>query len=148
MRLIDLEALRFINLGSSKVQSIAVNSSINVMDSNYNEVATTVEQLIDSAMSTINKDYVEFRFVFDCGEMDRDSTRTFVQLVSALLLSKITTKTLRDRESRLNIPKQLDKISLLSRVAYLNAINYKTLVQGFGGFIEVNGNKYYILGNQ
>ena len=71
-----------------------------------------------------------------------------VFLLGILLTGLITTDEPREREPRLNIPKHLDKMHNISRVTILKAINNMTAVKRFGGRVEINGKKFYLLGSR
>ena len=148
MRLIDLENLQIVSKSKNEVQVLSAGYHRELMDMEYNVGVKVINMLCEDIIAAIKKDYVCFEIEFIDNTIDNLADEQHVAyLVSSLLITNLTTNELRDRESRLDVPKRLDKVTSISRVSYLKAINYKTAVKGFCGFVSINGHKYYLLGS-
>ena len=149
MRLIDLENLQIVSKSKNEVQVLSADYYSELMDMEYNVGVKVINMLCEDIVAAIEKDYVCFKIEFIDNTIDNLADEQHVAyLVSSLLVTNLTTNEHRDRESRLDIPKQLDKKVNISRVSYLKAINYKTVIKGFCGFVSINGHKYYLLGSR
>ena len=148
MRVLDLKRLCFDDLRKDIIQQIngvKNYSGLNLL--NYKDLAIELDAFYDKILTTIDHEYVNFAIEFIDDDMQYSEQLSFAQYAINILISKLTLNTKRDRESRLNIPKTLDKLPNISRINLLKAINYDTRVVGFCGCISINGEKFDLLGS-
>ena len=147
MRLIDLDKLNFIDKNKNEVQIIHTNLKLDIAHKSYKEGYEEVEQLCKNLIQQISNEYVYFELIINDPSFKNIERTGFAIFIGNIIASLLTTNEQRDREPRLNIPKHLDTIRQVSRINILKAINYKTIVKGFGGRIEINSKKFYLLGS-
>lgn len=148
MRLIDLEQIKFIEKNRQDIQVISDAWELDIANSPYMVGYEQVENLCKKLVQQINQDYVYFEIIITEPNFSKAQGENFAYVVGNEVLSLVIKTGTRNRESRLTVPQQLGAIPKLAHINILKAINNETLVKGFGGRIEVNGKKFYLLGNR
>lgn len=147
MKLIDLQQLDILNYSSRNIETISVKIAFNhILDMNAKIVIDAIEHEI--AKQLFEKEEVSnvfFNIEIEDLALAYAENKQVADIVSNCLLRVITQPTTREREKRLNMPPNFEKIKLGTRINILNAINYYTHVDAFNAKIIVNKEAFYFI---
>lgn len=147
MKLIDLQQLDILNYSSRNIETISVKIAFNhILDMNAKIVIDAIEHEI--AKQLFEKEEVSnvfFNIEIEDLALAYAENKQVADIVSNCLLRVITQPTAREREKRLNMPPNFEKIKLGTRINILNAINYYTHVDAFNAKIIVNKEAFYFI---
>lgn len=147
MRLIDLNKLKFIEKRKNEIQVIHADWELNIAEKPYKEAVDVIEALCKEIVSKIEQKEVYFEIIINDKTFLSNERHGFAMLIGNLLVKMLVKNEVREREPRLNIPKHLDKTYCISRINMLETINNETIVDSFGGRININGKNFYLLGS-